>query len=65
MRRVLIKMARDLQNGIEPPMLRTPQSFRAIPQDVVSDKRTLAEVWDPYWAGFKAEAGIEAPPVSA
>ena len=65
MRRVLIKMARDLQNGIEPPMLRTPQSFRAIPQDVVTDKRTLAEVWDPYWAGFKTEAGIEAPPVSA
>ncbi len=61
MRRVLIKMARDLQQGIEPPILRTPQSFRAIPQDVVTDKRNLAEVWDPHWAAFKAEETIEAP----
>jgi hypothetical protein len=68
MRRVLIKMARDLQAGAEPPILRRPQSFRAIPQDVVTEKRTLAEVWDPYWTEFRTEAGIEAaspsPPVS-
>jgi hypothetical protein len=52
-------MARDLRQGIEPPMLRTPQAFRAIPQDVVTDRQSLADVWDPYWATFKAEAGIE------
>jgi hypothetical protein len=59
LRRVLIKMARDLQQGIEPPMLRTPQAFRAIPHDVVTDRQSLADVWDPHWAAFKAEAGIE------
>jgi phenylpropionate dioxygenase-like ring-hydroxylating dioxygenase large terminal subunit len=60
MRRVLLRLARDLEQGIEPPMLRSPDGFRAIPQDVVTDKRALAEVWDPYWAAFKAEAGIGA-----
>jgi phenylpropionate dioxygenase-like ring-hydroxylating dioxygenase large terminal subunit len=65
MRRVLIKMARDLQNGIEPAILEAPQSFRAIPQDVVTGKRSLAEVWVPYWAAFKADEGIEAPAVTS
>jgi hypothetical protein len=65
MRRVLIKMARDLQDGIEPSILATPQSFRAIPQDVVTEKQHLADVWDPYWAAFKTDEGIEAPAVTS
>jgi hypothetical protein len=60
MRRELIRLAKQLQQGIEPSILADAARFRAAPMDLVTDKDDLADVWDPFWAEVKAERGIEA-----
>ncbi|HEX5141297.1 MAG TPA: hypothetical protein VFX19_10155, partial [Dehalococcoidia bacterium] len=64
MRRELIRLARELQQGIEPPILSDPSRFRAIPMDLVTREESLESIWDPYWHGFKEEAGLAATPAS-
>ncbi|HEX5368727.1 MAG TPA: Rieske 2Fe-2S domain-containing protein [Dehalococcoidia bacterium] len=61
MRRELIKMAQQLQQGIEPAILTDPARFRAVPMDVVTNKEDLSHLWDPFWSEVKVERGIEAP----
>jgi len=58
MRRELITLARQLQQGIEPAILSEPGRFRAVPMDLVTSEESLEDIWDPYWAQFKAQAGI-------
>jgi phthalate 4,5-dioxygenase oxygenase subunit len=53
MRRNLIRMARDLQNGVEPAILASPERFRAVPMDVVTPLNELGPLWDEYWTAFK------------
>jgi phenylpropionate dioxygenase-like ring-hydroxylating dioxygenase large terminal subunit len=55
MRRMLIDMARQLQQGIEPAILADPMKFRAIPMNAVTSDEDMAPVWDPYWADFLSE----------
>jgi phthalate 4,5-dioxygenase len=55
MRRMLIDMARQLEHGIEPPILADPLKFRAIPMNAVTPDEDMAPVWDPYWAEFVNE----------
>jgi phthalate 4,5-dioxygenase len=57
MRRELIRLAKHLQQGIEPSILSDPSSFRALPMDLVTREEDLSRIWDTYWAEFKAEAG--------
>jgi len=64
MRRTLIKLAKQLQQGIEPPILADAERFRAVPLDLVTAKEDLSQVWDPFWEAFKAEAGIKAAPTA-
>jgi hypothetical protein len=64
MRRELIRLAQELQQGIEPPILTDPSRFRAIPMDLVTKQESLESIWDPYWQTFKEEAGLTATPAS-
>ena len=60
MRRELITLARQLQQGIEPAILSDPGRFRAVPMDLVTSEESLEDIWDPYWQHFKATNGIAA-----
>ncbi len=45
-RKQLIRMALDLENGIEHPMLNDPSLFRARPVDIMTDTDVMAPIWD-------------------
>ncbi len=44
-RRYLMRLALNLQKGIEPPMLSHPELFSAAPLDVVSEETSFDAVW--------------------
>jgi phthalate 4,5-dioxygenase oxygenase subunit len=44
-RRYLLKMARDLERGVEPPMLQDPNAFRAVPLDATLPDDAFGDVW--------------------
>ena len=45
-RRQLIRWARDLENGIEPPMLKDAFLFRARPIDIITDEPEMLPIWN-------------------
>ena len=45
MRRLLLKMARQLQEGIEPPILHDARLFRVRPVDIVTDEPEMVGIW--------------------
>jgi hypothetical protein len=45
MRRQLMKMARQLREGIEPPILKDATLFRVRPVDIVTDQPELVPIW--------------------
>ncbi len=55
MRRHLMRMARELQQGIEPPMITHPERFRAIPLDIVTAESDFDVVWDAHQSAFLVE----------
>ena len=46
MRRLMIKAARDLERGFEPPLLSHPEWHNMLPIDAVSVERNLALFWE-------------------
>jgi hypothetical protein len=44
-RRYLLRLAHDLEQGIEPPMLRDPDLFRALPLEATLPESAFADVW--------------------
>src|SRR5206468_12626054 len=50
-RRQLIRMARGLEKGIEPPILSDPTLFRVRPIDIVTDQPELEPIWQADRAG--------------
>jgi nitrite reductase/ring-hydroxylating ferredoxin subunit len=56
MRRQLIRMARQLQRGVEPPMLSRPNQFRAVPIEVITSEGDFARLWEPYYSDFLKES---------
>src|SRR5581483_1121150 len=45
-RRYLMRLARQLQQGIEPPLLHRPDLFNALPIQATTDESDFAQVWD-------------------
>jgi hypothetical protein len=45
-RKQLIRMALDLEKGIEHPMLNDPSLFRARPVDIMTDVDALDPLWE-------------------
>jgi len=58
MRRQVLRLARQLQQGIEPPLLQHPEWYRAIPMDVVTAETDVGRLWDAHHAEFLREAGL-------
>ncbi|MGH2520011.1 MAG: hypothetical protein ACRDF8_09435, partial [Chloroflexota bacterium] len=58
MRRQMLRLARELQQGKEPALLQHPELFRALPMDVVSPEADFGRLWDEHHSGFLREAGL-------
>jgi hypothetical protein len=61
MRRYMLRLAKQLQQGIEPAILQHPDAFQAVPMDIVTSEGDLTKVWEPYWRQFQEEAQLAAP----
>ena len=59
-RRQLIRWARQLAQGIEPPILGDPALFRARPIDVITDEPNLQPIWDADRAAYLAQVAAVA-----
>jgi phthalate 4,5-dioxygenase len=55
MRRLLLKMVRQLQEGIEPPILRDPRLFRVRPVDIVTDEPEMVGIWQADYEAHRQE----------
>jgi hypothetical protein len=64
-RRQLLRWARQLEQGIEPPVLRDPALFRARPIDIVTDEPEMLPIWQADHAAHLAEAMAPMIPVQA
>jgi phenylpropionate dioxygenase-like ring-hydroxylating dioxygenase large terminal subunit len=53
MRRVLMRQARRLQEGIEPEMVSHPERFQTIPMNVTTPQGDFQELWDSHEREFK------------
>jgi hypothetical protein len=53
MRRVLMRLARRLQDGIEPDMVSYPERFQTIPMNVTTEQSDFQELWDTHEREFK------------
>jgi nitrite reductase/ring-hydroxylating ferredoxin subunit len=60
MRRYLIRLARDLQRGIEPPVLADASLFRVRPVDIVTPESDLEPIWETDHAAHRELAAVEA-----
>jgi hypothetical protein len=58
MRRQLMRMARELEQGIEPPMLARPEHFRTAPLAIVTPDDDFGQVWDGHAAELQAEFAV-------
>ncbi|MDE3074494.1 MAG: Rieske 2Fe-2S domain-containing protein [Chloroflexota bacterium] len=56
MRRYLMRLARELQKGQEPPMLAHPDRFRAVPMAVNTPEGNFQALWDAHYDAFVAES---------
>jgi len=50
-----MRMARELEQGIEPTMLANPDHFRTAPLAVVTPEGDFGQVWDEHAAELQAE----------
>ena len=55
MRRQLLRMAREAEQGLEPPILADPAHFRTAPLAIVSDEADFGPVWDGHAADLQRE----------
>jgi len=55
MRKLLLRTAQQVEDGVEPELLRHPEWHRVWPLDTVSDEPLLAPVWDAHYAEFQAQ----------
>ncbi len=54
MRRVLMRMAKRLQEGTEPDMVQHPERFQTTPMNVTTDEGDFHNLWDAHEREFKA-----------
>jgi hypothetical protein len=53
MRRVLMRMARRLQEGSEPDMVWHPERFQTTPMNVTTDEGDFHKLWDAHEREFR------------
>ena len=64
MRRLLLRVAQDLENGIEHPILNDATLFRVRPVDIVTDEPEMVGFWQRDYAAHRQEPiAVEAPVV--
>ena len=64
MRRLLLRVAQDLENGIEHPILSDATLFRVRPVDIVTDEPEMVGYWQRDYAAHRAEpVAVEVPVV--
>jgi hypothetical protein len=54
MRRMLMRMARRLAEGVEPEMVGYPERFRTTPMNVTTDESDFQRLWDQHEREFRA-----------
>jgi phthalate 4,5-dioxygenase len=54
MRRVLMRMARRLQDGIEPELVSHPERFQTTPMNVTTSEGDFQQLWDAHEQEFKS-----------
>ena len=54
MRRMLMRMARRLQEGVEPEIVRCPERFRTQPMNVTTYESDFQRLWDEHERAFKS-----------
>jgi phthalate 4,5-dioxygenase oxygenase subunit len=57
MRRVLMRMARRLQEGVEPEMVSYPERFQTQPMNVTTYESDFQRLWDEHERAFKSALG--------
>jgi phenylpropionate dioxygenase-like ring-hydroxylating dioxygenase large terminal subunit len=57
-RRLMLRLVRQFQQGLEPAVLHEPSRFRAIPLDVVNGEPEFQRVWEAHHAEFRRGAGL-------
>jgi hypothetical protein len=55
MRRQLIRMARDLSQGIEPPQPANPKLFAALPMAVTTSEGDFDPLWTAHYTEMRQE----------
>jgi hypothetical protein len=60
MRRVLMRMAKRLQEGTEPDMVLHPERFQTTPMNVTTDEGDFQNLWDAHEREFKAALAARA-----
>jgi phthalate 4,5-dioxygenase len=55
MRRYLMRMARRLQDGIEPELVRHPRSFQTTPMAVTTDEADFQRLWEAHEQEYRNE----------
>ena len=51
-RRYLLRMATDLDKGIDPPMLADPDLFRALPLEATLPEAGFPDVWQAHYQSY-------------
>jgi hypothetical protein len=57
-RRYLLRLAADLERGIEPPMLENPDQFRALPLEATLPEGQFANVWQAHHENYLRGAPV-------
>ena len=53
-RRMMMRLARNLENGIEPSILSDPDRFRAVPLQVTSAESEFGALWSAHHDAYRA-----------
>jgi phenylpropionate dioxygenase-like ring-hydroxylating dioxygenase large terminal subunit len=57
-RRMMMRMARNLENGIEPAVLSDPNLFRAVPLQTTSPEADFGALWSGHHDGYRRELAL-------
>jgi phthalate 4,5-dioxygenase oxygenase subunit len=62
MRRLLIRLARQLADGVEPEAAQRAEAFRVLPIDLISDEAELAPLWEAHQQELRSRWAVAAAP---
>ncbi|HEY2978371.1 MAG TPA: hypothetical protein VGJ35_10410, partial [Burkholderiaceae bacterium] len=58
LRRMLLRMARQLERGIEPELVQHPERFSTLPINFVTTEQNFGVVWDAHRTALKPEVTV-------